>query len=294
MRVLITGGNGYLGTKVVEEVTKRGHTAVLLILQGTSTEMFSNKQNIEIYSTNESDIEKALKTKIDCVLHLATLYGRNKEDTKNIIQANLIFPLHVLENAIKNNVKYFFNMDTAIHKLINQYTITKKQFRYWGELYGTQERIRFINMKSEHFYGPFDKDIKFIANMLKQFKNNREYVETTFGEQERAFIYIDDLLEAIFSIINYEFKKKKLEFIEYEVGPDDNIKIKDALNIMKRLTNSSTEIKFGAIPYRKNEEMQSKCDNSKLKETGWKQKTLSFEEGIKKILLEEEKNENIN
>ena len=39
--------------------------------------------------------------------------------------------------------------------------------------------------------------------------------------------------------------------------------------------------------------MKSSCDNSKLKSIGWKQNTLTFEEGIKKI-LKEEKNENIN
>lgn len=41
MRILVTGGNGYLGTRIVKEIVKKGHTAVLLILDGTSTEMFT-------------------------------------------------------------------------------------------------------------------------------------------------------------------------------------------------------------------------------------------------------------
>ena len=123
--------------------------------------------------------------------------------------------------------------------------------------------------------------------MLKQFKDNKKYIETTLGEQERAFIYIDDLVEAILYIINYEMQIDKFDFIEYEVGPDNNIKIKDALVIMKKLTNSKSEIRFGAIAYRKNEEMKSNCDNSKLKSIGWTQKVLTFEEGIRKIIMEE-------
>lgn len=288
MRILITGGNGYLGSRVVKELVKNGHTAVLLILDGTSIEMFNDLSNIEIYSTSSIDIEKALRTNIDCVLHLATLYGRKGEHPKKVLEANLMFPLEVLENAVQNNVKYFFNMDTAIDRLVNEYSVSKKQFRDWGMYYSSQSRIRFINIKSEHFYGPFDNEIKFIANMLKQLKENKPYIETTLGEQERAFIYIDDLLEAINCIINYETKQTKLEFVEYEAGPNENIKIKDALNIMKKLTNSKSEIKFGAIPYRKNEEMKSECDNSKLKEIGWKQNTLTFEEGIRKIIQIEE------
>lgn len=294
MRILITGGNGYLGTRVVKEIVKKGHTAVLLILEGTSKEMFKDLPNIEIYSTSPEDIERALETNVDCVLHLATLYGRKGESPKKVLEANLMFPLEVLENAVKNNVKYFFNMDTAINRFVNEYAVSKKQFRDWGQYYSNQGNVRFVNIKSEHFYGPYDNEIKFIANMLKQLKENRPCIETTPGEQERAFIYVDDLLEAIECIINYETKQTELIFVEYEAGPDENIKIKDALKIMKELTNSKSEIKFGAIPYRKNEEMKSECNNKKLKEIGWKQQTLTFTEGIKKIIKEEEKHENSN
>lgn len=293
MRILITGGNGYLGTKIVKELVKRGNTAVLSILEGTDVQMLSNMPNVEIYGTTTDEIEKACTSNIDCVLHLATLYGRKNEEPNKILQANLMYPMEILYNSIKNNVKYFFNMDTAINEFTNEYSMSKKQFRNWGKYYAENNKIRFINMVSEHFYGPHDNTVKFIANMLKQLKENTPYIETTLGEQERAFIYIDDLIEAILKIIDYESSKNLNEFVEYEIGPEQNTKIKDALLIMKKLTASKSEIKFGAIPYRKNEEMKSSCDNSKLKSIGWKQNTLTFEEGIKKI-LKEEKNENIN
>lgn len=289
MRILITGGNGYLGSRLVEKLINKDNKIILLILKGTNIDVFKNMENIQIYSTSKEDIEKAFKENIDLVIHLATAYGRNGESMQEIVKANLEFPLEILNNAIKNKTKYFINMDTAIQKLINEYSLTKKQFREWGKYFGTHEKIRFINMKSEHFYGPFDNEIKFIANMLKKFRNNEPYIETTLGEQERAFIYIDDLINAILCIIKHEMKNNKFEFVEYEIGPDNNITIKEALNIMKKLTNSISTIKFGAIPYRKNEEMKSNCDNSKLKVIGWKQNVLTFEDGIKKI-LEEEKN----
>lgn len=295
MRIVITGGNGYLGKRIVKKIVKESeHKVVLILKEVKNLEEFYDSPNVEKYSTSTEDIRKVFESNVDCVLHLATAYGRRGENSKEILSANLIFPLEVLEMAIKSNVKYFFNMDTAIQKLINQYTVTKKQFRDWGEYYGSQEKIRFINMKSEHFYGPFDNEIKFIANMLNQLRSNKPYIETTLGEQKRAFIYIDDIVEAIMCIIKYETQKEELEFVEYQLGPDNNITIKEALNIMKKLTNSKSEIKYGAIAYRKNEEMESKCDNSKLKAIGWKQKVLTFEEGIEKILMEESNNENIN
>ena len=294
MRILITGGNGYLGTKIVKRLVAKGHTAVLSILEGTNIQMFSNVPNIEIYGTTAEEIEKACTSNIDLVLHLATLYGRQQEELNKILQANLIFPIEVLYHSIKHKVKYFFSMDTSINEFTNEYSMSKKQFRNWGKYYAEHDKIRFINMVSEHFYGPYDNTVKFIANMLKQLRENAPYIETTFGEQERAFIYIDDLIDAILKIIDYETSKDTNEFVEYEIGPEQNIKIKDALLIMKKLTASKSEIKFGAIPYRKNEKMKSNCDNSKLKSIGWKQKTLTFEDGIRHILKEESNNENIN
>ena len=77
MRILITGGNGYLGTKIVKELVKRGNTAVLSILEGTDAQMLSNMPNVEIYGTTTDEIEKACTSNIDCVLHLATLYVSN-------------------------------------------------------------------------------------------------------------------------------------------------------------------------------------------------------------------------
>ncbi|MDO5555869.1 MAG: NAD(P)-dependent oxidoreductase [Clostridia bacterium] len=289
MKILITGGNGYLGQRIVKELNYKGHEIVLLILNNSNTEMFKNLKNISFLSTSDEDIKKACTQQIDVILHLATSYGRCKEGSEKVVQSNYLFPLKILENAINNNIKYFFNMDTAIQKLVNEYAITKKQFKEWGYYYGEQGKIRFINMKSEHFYGPFDNNVKFIANMLNKLKSNTPYIETTLGEQERAFIYIDDLVQAILYIIEYEIKNKKLEFTEYEIGPDNNTKIKDVLLIMKKLTKSQSDIKFGAIPYRKNEEMKSECDNSKLKSLGWSQTVLRFEDGIKKILMEEGK-----
>jgi len=156
VKILVTGGNGYLGTRVVYKLIEEGNNVSLLIKNGSSTEMFENLQNIQIYSTSKNDIEKAFEKGVDIVLHMATLYGRNGETIEEIVQANVLFPMQILQCAIKHKTKYFFNTDTALQKLINEYTVTKRQFKEWGIYAGEQEKIRFVNMKLEHFYGPFD------------------------------------------------------------------------------------------------------------------------------------------
>ncbi len=292
MKILITGGTGYLGKHVINRLLAIENIEIFLLVREDDCHYDDNR--ISTYKISENVLDELFNKQIDCVLHLATSYGRNNESNEYVLNTNLMFPLSIIEKAIEYKVKCFFNMDTAIHKLINSYTVSKTNFRDWGNYFAKQGLIRFVNIKSEHFYGPFDNKVKFIANMLDQLKNNVPNIQTTLGEQERAFIYIDDIVDAIYSIINHEINNDSKEYIEYEVGPDNNIKIKDALLIMKQLTNSNSNIEFGAIPYRVNEEMQSQCDNSKLKSIGWEQKVLTFEDGIKMILEEENRNENLN
>lgn len=290
MRIVVTGASGYLGRRLLKyKYYNTNDELILLAYDKLNMDFFNDFNNVKILSTSDNDIENAFKDKVDLVIHLATLYGRNDENYEKVLSANLLFPLKVLNNAINKNVPVIFNADTAIDKLVSEYAISKKQFLQWGKYYSINSKIRFVNMKLQHFYGPFDNNTKFIANMLETFKRNEKVINTTLGEQKRMFIYIDDLVTAISHIIDSEVVKSEAAFIEYEVGINETIKIKDALTIMKELTHSSSIINFGALPYRKDEEMESFCNNNKLKELGWVPKVLDFKDGIEKILSEEKK-----
>ena len=69
----------------------------------------------------------------------------------------------------------------------------------------------------------------------------------------------------------------------FEVGTGTATSIAGFVKIVKKQTNSQTELKFGALPYRENEIMEAKADPSSLIEYGWKP-TFSLEKGISETI----------
>ena len=143
-------------------------------------------------------------------------------------------------------------------------------------------KFTFINMKLEHMYGPKDNFSKFIPFLIENMLRNKEEIKLTRGEQERDFIYIDDVVSAYIVILKNisQFNKK---FYDIEVGTGISIKIRDVSNLIKKLCNSTTKLKFGALPYRKNEVMKSYANPVFLKKIGWSP-LINIKEGLERTI----------
>ena len=79
--------------------------------------------------------------------------------------------------------------------------------------------------------------------------------------------------------------------IEFEVGSGESIEIREFVKILLKLTGSLSKLKFGAIPTRKDEIMNSKANINNLKLIGW---SLNYDlnNGLKKMIEKEKLNSN--
>ena len=76
----------------------------------------------------------------------------------------------------------------------------------------------------------------------------------------------------------------------FEVGSNEKVTIRNFVNLVKEIAgNNTTQLNFGALPYRKNEVMESHVDTSPLFELGWQPKVSLFE-GLTKTIELERKN----
>lgn len=277
--ILITGINGFLGSNVAKRLSIN-HTILGLVRNPENLHRIKGN-NFEIYKSDEAGIKELFeKHKVDVVIHTATSYGRNNQTVDEISQTNFQFPLRLLDMAIKNGVKAFINSDTVLDRFVNLYSLTKCQFADW--LYFRSNQIKVINLQLEHFYGPGCDNTNFITMMIGRLKNNESHIDLTKGEQKRDFIYFDDTVDA------YELMVNKIDSLanaynNFQVGSGKVVAIKELLNELKKLTNSSTLLNFGAVPYRENELMISTTDNSGLVALGWQAKT-TLTEGLKKTI----------
>ena len=218
--------------------------------------------------------------KIDIVVHTATCYGRKGESLLDVIEANYLFPVKLLDEAIKNNVKSFINTASSLPKNINNYSISKSHFRDW--VIFQKQRIKAINLTLEYFYGPNDDDWKFINMVLKKFMSNVSHIDFTDGNQKRDFIYIDDLVSAYDCILNNLTKISS--GINIPIGFGKSYKIRDVVKTIKKLTNNNkTELRFGAIENRSGEVLDQFADIKFIKSLGFKPK-FSLPIGLKELL----------
>jgi nucleoside-diphosphate-sugar epimerase len=154
----------------------------------------------------------------------------------------------------------------VLDRFVSTYALTKRQFQEW--LYLRRNEIKVINMQLEHFYGPGAGSANFISSMISKLKNNEPKIDLTLGEQRRDFIFIDDVVSAFLNVIKYQNLIEN-PYTSFHVCTNQLISIKDLINLLKELTKSNSILNFGAIPYRENELMHSKTDNSSLIKIGW-------------------------
>jgi CDP-paratose synthetase len=124
--------------------------------------------------------------------------------------------------------------------------------------------------------------------VLSQLKLNVPEIKLTLGEQERDFIYIDDVVAA------YLFALDKatglVSFNEFDVGTGQLLTVKYFLQNLKKIYEASfgltdTKLVFGAIPYREGEMMTVEVNNQKLLDLGWKPRT-KLKDGLISIIKE--------
>jgi CDP-paratose synthetase len=286
--ILLTGATGYLGSNILRTLVERDHEIVVL------KRSFSNPARIRelsgrfaSYDIDAIDLEDAFRDrKIEMILHCATDYGRKNRDSLQIVEANLLLPLRLLELGHKHGVNIFINTDTILDKRVNKYSLSKSQFKEW--LVEHSRDMACFNVALEHFYGPGDDKTKFVSFVIHELLTERDRIELTPGEQERDFIFIDDTVDAFVRIIEHA-EKTESGFFNFEVGSGSAITIRAFVELLKRACgNERTDLMFGAVPYRPNEVMSRITDTTPLNRLGWRTKHTLIQ-GIEKTIEFERK-----
>ena len=276
MQILILGKNSYLGNHIGAALKNEGQDVFFL----THEQIPSDEKSVFSIAELEN-IKEAFQIIINCVVN----YGKNGEDCCDVIETNILYPLKVLEWAAKNNVRYFINTATSITSLINSYTLSKNQFSEWGKFYSEHKPIQFINIVLEHFLGPHCSDNNFISMLVHKMGQNVETLDLTNGMQLRDFVYIDDVVEAYLCIIHH-LDKLQGQYCEIALGSGIPYRIREVCELIKKMTKSTTKLRFGHLPYREHEIMYSCADNTQLRKWGWIPK-ISLEDAIKLIIEKE-------
>ncbi|MGB7969623.1 MAG: NAD-dependent epimerase/dehydratase family protein, partial [Methanobacterium sp.] len=214
--VLVTGGTGFIGSHVIEHLLTNGYRVILLKRSFSKTWRIEEfKDKITCYNIDEIELDKIFrKESITAIIHLATYYKKHhtQEDIDPMIRSNILFPVELLENARKFDVKIFINTGTffeyaydtlPIHensyeKPFNFYAITKLAFENILKSYTKKEDIKSITLKIFSPYGPRDNEEKIVPLLINHTIKDKE-IKLSHGLQKLDFIYVKDIAEAYIS-----------------------------------------------------------------------------------------------
>jgi len=176
MRILVTGGHGFIGSHVLCQLVERGHTVGCFDLAGPNPVSERVTDAVTHYRgdvTDPVDVYDAVADFApDRVAHLASLLGRESQaDPRTALDINLQGTVHVLEAAdtldvervvAASSVSAYGSVDSALDRLDetaikqprNVYGLTKFAVEHLGRTYRDQRGIEFAAIQPVHGIGP--------------------------------------------------------------------------------------------------------------------------------------------
>lgn len=277
MKILVTGGNGFIGSYLVEALIELGHEIVIL----------SNEENdknpkatfIKGDIRDAYDVRKAMDG-CGLVYHLAALSDLRNANDDDVYAVNFLGAKNVFEVAKQKNAKVIFassaavygnsqvpNKETSECKPVSQYGKSKlRAERYLQALVPEHFIVRLFNV-----YGP--KGHSFINTLCKKMPNFEDIIVYGNGMQTRDYVYVTDVVNALLLGINNTGL--------YNVGTGQDYAVVKLVDTIHEITRCKPSIKF-TLP-QANEIARSRADITKITELRW-QPTTTLEEGLKAVL----------
>jgi UDP-glucose 4-epimerase len=298
MNTVVTGGCGFIGSHIVEQLLHENHRVTVLDNMSTgrinNLKDFKNDKNLNIVKTNIED-KKALKTyfkSIDWVFHIAALADivPSIQSPDKYYNSNVNGTFSVMEAVRENNVKklvyaassscygipdIFPTNELAEIKPQYPYALTKNLSEqivmHWGKIY----KLPVISLRLFNVYGTRSRTSgtygAVFGVFLKQKLANKPYTVVGDGSQTRDFTYVSDVANAFITAAKSDISNEILN-----VGSGGTYSINE---LVKRLKGDVIN-----IPKRPGEPDCTFADITKIKKMlNWKPE-VSFKEGIRKVL----------
>ena len=283
MRILLLGSTGYLGTNIANTLSAEGHEVYCVVRRTSNLQYLEKRKNINLISNDAGQIELTLREgNIDWIINAVCTYRTNESLYGDMLESNVLFPLSVLNAAMKYNVKNFMTMGTGLPEVFNAYSFTKAKMSDFGKFFSENEDINFVELRLEMFYGGLSEPRgRFLRSCADKLLMN-EPLELTSGYQKRDIIRVEDIVGIIDTLMSSDYAKG---YKILPVGSGEQHSIREIINYMKEKSGSASELKFGAIPSRAGEP-DTLADTSWYDEIGYSMK-YSYFEGLKQELKDE-------
>ena len=300
LRILVTGGAGFVGSHLVDKLMMAGHYVYVLdnFFTGrkTNIEHWIGHPNFELLM---HDVVETIYVEVDRIYHLACPaspphYQYNPIKT---IKTSTEGTLHMLGLAKRVKARMLL---TSTSEVYGDPEVHPQKETYWGNVnpigpracydegkrvaetmmyaYQSQSHVDVRVARIFNTFGPrmHPNDGRVVSNFIIQALQGKDITIYGDGSQTRSFQYVDDLVDGLIKLMEGDYS------LPVNLGNPDEYTVGDFAKMIKEITHSQSEIKF--LPSTKDDPKKRKPDITVAKEQlGW-QPQWNVREGLAKAV----------
>lgn len=303
-KVLVTGGAGFIGSNLTPRLLKKGYSVTVLDnlcsgkLENLSGISHQSRFKFSLGDILDKNVLQEAFNGVNAVVHLAALIDVSASviNPLKTNEVNVTGTLNTLQEAVKNNVdRFVFASSTAVYgnvktlpikedtilKPISPYAASKVAGESYCSAFEGCYGLDTVALRFFNVYGPRNENSPYsgvITKFLQKARNNEVLTIDGDGKQNRDFIYVDDVVQAI--ILALEDDKLKGEAFNVCTGVTTSVN--QLVNTMRSVTGKNLRVKHN--PPRQGDIRESYGDPAKAADKlGFKSK-INLQKGLEMLL----------
>jgi len=218
MKILVTGGAGFVGTNLIKKLLKEGHE--VMSLDNYTTGLKENEVEGCTYTRGDiTNISNLFHPVFDIVFHMAAIarIQPSFERPEDYIETNFNGTYEIVKFCVKNHIPLVYAGSSSKHsgRFKNPYTFSKDLGEDIVKLYQSHFNLNATITRFYNVYGPHQLleggYTTLIGRWISNIQNEKQCVIYGTGEKRRDFTHVDDIVDALIRIMDqskygYEFE----------------------------------------------------------------------------------------
>ncbi len=301
MRYLVTGGAGFIGSNIVEELLRRNHSVVVLddLSTGNEENLAGVRSKIDLHVGSITDLAKVQSAcvGIDYVIHLAarTSVPKSVKDPLESNHVNIDGTLHVLVAARDAKVRRFVyaasssaygetptlpKTESMQPQPISPYGVTKFVGELYAQVFGRVYGVENASIRYFNVFGPRQDPTSQYSGVLSRFMlailKGEPLVIYGDGEQSRDFTYIDNVVDETLRACEAAGASGRV----FNGGTGARITLNQVVKLLEKVAGKTLQVKYD--PPRDGDIRDSQADVSLARKILGYEPRVLFEEGLQR------------
>lgn len=260
-KILVTGGNGFIGSHLIRKLLSRGDEPIVLTRKSSNMWRLNDVlERIETFNFDEIPFEKLFKSgDLSGVINLATYYRKQNsfEDITKMIDSNVKFPTELLQLCKDHNIPIFITAGSYFQYSANfsmkgtdvliardLYAATKSALIKIMDYFSSSSDLITMELVLFTPYGEMDHDEKLIPYLIRNALMGSS-VRLTMGFQKLNLVYVDDVASAFVNAL--DFHNEVTESIHINIGNVISYSIRDIVTVIEDILQQHIDVKWNCI-----------------------------------------------